>query len=361
MKLSNQNVLIMAGGTGGHVFPALALAKKLAEKGYTIHWLGVENAIEARLVPAAGIPIHYIPVKSLRGKGLKRWFSLPFNLIRAVYCSIKVIKQLKPKLIIGMGGFVSGPGAIASKILGLPLVIHEQNAIAGMTNRYLAKIANQVLCAFPGAFPASKKVLITGNPVREEIVKLGLSSCSEPNDPLHLLIIGGSLGAAVFNEVIPEALALLPQEQRPVVWQQTGEKTFALAQDQYVKYQVKAKIAPFIDNMAEAYAWADIVICRAGAMTVAELAVAGKPAILVPLPYAVDDHQRYNAKYLADHEAAILRLQTEFSAQSLAELLQYYSNNKQDLKRMAMKAKELGQANACNVVADACIKVMEKE
>ncbi|MDO8953786.1 MAG: undecaprenyldiphospho-muramoylpentapeptide beta-N-acetylglucosaminyltransferase [Gammaproteobacteria bacterium] len=352
-------VLIMAGGTGGHVFPALALAKKLRELGLEVHWLGVDKAIEARLVPAAGIPIHYIPIQSLRGKGIKRWLTMPFTLARAVYCSIKVIRKLKPKLVIGMGGFVSGPGALAAKMLGIPLVIHEQNALAGMTNRYLGKIADRVLCAFPGAFPVSKKMQVTGNPVRDDLIALRHKPISDQG-PLHVLVIGGSLGAVVFNEVIPKALALMPKENRPLVWQQTGEKTFQFATEQYANSQVEAKVVAFIDNMAEAYAWADMVVCRAGAMTVSELAVVGIPAILVPLPYAVDDHQRYNAKYLSDNKAAILLLQSEFSAQSLASLLQFYSINRQELKEMAVCARGLAHADATGVVAKACIDLMEK-
>ncbi|MDF2940099.1 MAG: UDP-N-acetylglucosamine--N-acetylmuramyl-(pentapeptide) pyrophosphoryl-undecaprenol [Gammaproteobacteria bacterium] len=352
------SVLIMAGGTGGHVFPALALAKKLKEQGFSVHWLGTQAGIESRLVPQHGFPIHYIPIHGLRGKGLLRWAAAPFKLLNAIFYSLKVLKKIKPQLVVGMGGFASGPGGIAAKILRVPLVIHEQNAIAGMTNRCLAKVADRVLCAFPGAFPASKKLIVTGNPVREEIINLAQV---EHEGPLRVLVVGGSLGASVFNEIFPKALALIPKVNRPMVWHQTGEKTFSLAQEYYAKEQVEAKITAFIDNMAEAYSWADMIVCRSGAMTVSELAAAGKASILIPLPHAVDDHQRYNAKYLADKGAAELKCQSELTPTMLAELLNKYSNNRQEIQKMAAIAKSLGLPNASNAVKNACIELMNGE
>ena len=322
-----RRALIMAGGTGGHVIPALSLAKGLAAQGVNIEWLGSPRGIENRLVPEAGIFLHRIDIAGLRGNGAAGWLAAPWRLARAVIQARRVIKSFDPQLVVGLGGFASGPGGLAAWLSRRPLIIHEQNAMAGMTNQVLARLAARVYSAFPGAFKKAGKeheAIIIGNPVRGEIAALG-ERPRLPNDMqgrrLRVLVVGGSLGAMAFNQRLPDAFALLPEAARPEIRHQAGRDREIAARENYAAAAVEARVSAFIDDMAEAYDWADLVICRAGALTVAELSAAAKPAVLIPFPHAVDDHQTLNARHLVDAGAARLIPQNTLSAASLAETL----------------------------------------
>ncbi len=354
-----KKVLIMAGGTGGHVFPGLAVAKMLQEDGVEVHWLGTQKGLESRLVPEAGIPLHFISIHGLRGKGIKDVVLAPFRLTQAIFQSLKIIHQLKPDVVLGMGGFVSGPGGISSWLLGRPLVVHEQNAKVGLTNKWLAKIAKKVLEGFPGTFSPTNKIITTGNPVRDAIANI-----LPPNNrfdgrekPLRLLVVGGSLGAVAINELVPQALHLLNENERPVVRHQTGEKNFDITVKNYQAAQVTAEITPFIADMELAYQWADIVLCRAGALTVAELCAAGVGAILIPYPYAVDDHQTANANYLVKNNAALLVQQSALTAEGLAAILRDFTASPQKRIAMATAAYQLRKVDATNRVLEICGEV----
>lgn len=313
----NPHVVVTAGGTGGHVFPALAVAEELRRRGIGVSWIGTRSGLESRLVPAANIEIDWIEVSGLRGNGLRGWLRAPITLLKALRQASRVLTSRTPVAVLGMGGFVTGPVGVAAWLRGVPVLIHEQNAVAGLTNRLLARIARRVLEAFPNSFPPGLgKTVHTGNPIRREIAALSAhpdpaARLAERDVGTRLLVIGGSLGALALNENVPKALGLVPTAVRPVVRHQAGEKTLATAQKAYQDAGVDAEVTAFIDDMAEAYAWADFAICRAGAMTVAELAAAGLPAILVPFPHAVDDHQTANARYLSDAGAAVLCPQFE--------------------------------------------------
>lgn len=354
-----KRLLIMAGGTGGHVFPALATADVLREQGVHVEWLGTEKGIEARVVPAANITLNTIAVTGLRGKGIASFLSAPFNLIRAIWQAHQVIKRVKPDAVLGMGGFASGPGGLAAWLHRIPVVIHEQNALPGMTNRILSRIAKKVLQAFPGAFPKLKVEHTIGNPVRGPI--LGLSEpdirFEDREGPIRLLVVGGSLGAQAINRLLPEVLSEMPVESRPVVWHQTGRTHFEATTEIYNQRNVEAKVVPFIDQMDEAFAWADLVLCRSGALTVSELAIAGVGSILVPFPYAVDDHQTANAQFLVAADAARLVQQSELSSDRLKTLLNEL-NQRDVLLAMAKKARSQGQPLAGEKLAVACLEVM---
>jgi UDP-N-acetylglucosamine--N-acetylmuramyl-(pentapeptide) pyrophosphoryl-undecaprenol N-acetylglucosamine transferase len=293
-------VLIVAGGTGGHVFPALAVASALRERGVEVTWLGTRRGMEAKRVPEAGFPLDWVEVRGLRGKGVVGWLLAPFRLLRALIQALAVMRRRAPDVVLGMGGFVSGPGGLAARLSGRPLVIHEQNAIPGLTNRLLSRLAGRVLVGFPGTFPGRERH--TGNPVRAAIARLPepAARLAGRSGPMRLLVLGGSQGALGLNRVVPEALAELSPEARPEVWHQAGERHVALAQEEYGQAGVEGRVVAFIDDMSVAYAWADLVLCRAGALTIAELAAAGVGALLVPYPHAVDDHQSANAAFLAD-------------------------------------------------------------
>ena len=325
--------LIMAGGTGGHVFPALATAEKLKEQGVHVEWLGSKHGIEGELVPAANIKLHSIDVKGLRGKGKLSLLLAPFKLLFALYQAIKVLLKVKPNVVLGMGGFASGPGGLAAWILRKPLVIHEQNAVAGMTNKALSRFSKNVLEAFVDAFPASVSTTSVGNPVRGSILQMPepQERYADRTGKIRLLVVGGSLGAKAINELLPEVLAELTPEQRPDVWHQTGKRNIEATLARYAEFKLAdCKVVPFIDAMDEAYAWADIVLCRSGALTVSELSIAGVPAILVPFPFAVDDHQTKNARYLADENAAVLIQQNELNKASLTSLLTEQLNQREN-------------------------------
>ncbi|MCP8900244.1 undecaprenyldiphospho-muramoylpentapeptide beta-N-acetylglucosaminyltransferase [Gilvimarinus xylanilyticus] len=345
-------LLIMAGGTGGHVFPALAVASELQQRGHEITWLGTRRGIEARLVPEAGIAIDYINVEGVRGKGALGKLKAPFLITQAVVQALGVLRRSKPDLVIGFGGFASGPGGLAAKLLGIPLLIHEQNAVAGSTNKILAKMARRVLTGFDRVFPQGEWV---GNPVRETIRELPEPAerfNARGDEPIRLLVLGGSLGALAINEMLPRALALIPEQSRPQVRHQCGEKHQQLTASAYVGNQVQAKVEPFIGDMAGAYQWADFVICRAGALTVAELAAAGVGALLVPLPSAIDDHQTHNAAVLASAGAGISVPQRDLTPEHLAQLLQQKFSQREQLLALAQQARRVHRGDAAAKVAD---------
>ncbi len=384
-------VLVMAGGTGGHIFPALAVADILKQQGAVIEWLGTRKGMEARLVPEHNYPVNYIDIGGLRGKGLKTLFLMPFKLLKALFQTLGVYHRIKPDVVLGMGGFVTGPGGLVAWILGKPLVVHEQNAIAGLTNKLLSKLAKKVFAAFPGAFKPDRKVSVCGNPVRKEIVAIEApeqrlkKNWAQGSDILNILVVGGSLGAMALNETIPEALKIIKQEliQEQLVQEkeipeksnfkginikhQCGEKNMETT---LAAYQVLDKVSdkkdqkqdvinyevmPFINNMAESYAGADIIICRSGALTISEIAAAGLASILVPFPYAVDDHQTANAVFLADKKAAILIQQNKLDKNILAELLMNLTKEK--IMTMSVKSRELSISNAAELVAQECLSL----
>lgn len=345
-------ILVMAGGTGGHVFPALAVADELRARGAEVTWLGTRQGLEAELVPRAGIPIDYIQVSGLRGKGMLRWLAAPFKLSVALLQGCKIMRRIHPSAVLGMGGFVAGPGGLAAWLMRRPLLIHEQNARAGLTNRLLQPLAASVMEAFPNTFKRNRnKLLHTGNPLRQEF--LNAQPKGEHAGPLRLLVVGGSLGAAHFNAVVPAALAEMQLTTRPEIWHQAGKNNIDAARMAYRDAEVEARVESFIDDMAAAYQWADVVLCRAGAMTVSELAALGVPAILVPYPFAVDDHQTANAHYLSDRQAAVLVPQTQLTAQSLATLLGELTPAR--LRHMAAAARRLALPDATRKVVDECL------
>ncbi len=354
-------MVIMAGGTGGHVFPALAVARELAEQGVEISWLGTQRGLEAELVPQAGIAIDFITIGGLRGKGLLGWLLAPLRLTRAVAQAIAVLRQRRPAAVLGMGGFAAGPGGIGARLLGLPLLVHEQNAIAGLTNRVLSRVARVVMQAFPGAFGERATLRTTGNPVRREITTLPppASRFADRSGPLQLLVVGGSLGARALNQVVPAALAQLPAAIRPQVLHQCGQRHLAAATEGYQAAGVAAQVVPFIDDMAAAYAAADLVICRAGALTVSELACVGAASLLVPFPFAVDDHQSANGRFLAAAGAAELiqeqALDSARLAHFLTELCADPVAGRTRLLAMAEAARALARPEAAREVAAICL------
>lgn len=356
----NRPILIMAGGTGGHIYPALAVANCLRERGISLLWLGTKTGLEAKIVPEHGYQLLTIDIGGLRGKGIVRWLTAPLSIIMAVLQSIFVLIKQKPAAVLGMGGFASGPGGIAAWLMHIPLCIHEQNAIAGMTNKILAPLARVVMQAFPNTFTPSRNAKVTGNPVREEIIKLATPEQryqSRADDSLRILVVGGSLGAKALNEVVPDALALFGDDMNFQLKHQTGDRHLDSTKALYQSANIAVEPQAYIEDMAAAYAWADLVLCRAGAMTVTEIAAAGVAAIFVPFPYAVDDHQTVNALYLSGEGAAILLQETELNGQSLAKLFRDFSLNKSNLLKMASTARSLSKPEATNQVANLCMEV----
>jgi UDP-N-acetylglucosamine--N-acetylmuramyl-(pentapeptide) pyrophosphoryl-undecaprenol N-acetylglucosamine transferase len=349
-------VLIMAGGTGGHVFPGLAVAKRLLAENVEVHWLGTQQGLEAKLVPDAGIPLHFISISGIRGKGIKNLLTAGPRLLIAVTQAARLIRKLKPDLILGMGGFASGPGGIASWLLGYPLVIHEQNAKPGTTNKWLAKVAKKILEGFPNTFLKRENVMTVGNPVRSEIIEIAVPKRGN-KARFALLVVGGSLGASAINTLLPQALALLPESMRPEIYHQTGEKHYADTIAAYQQAKVSAKIVPFIKEMHEAYAWADIVLCRSGALTIAELCAAGLGAVLVPFPHAIDDHQTANANFMAKQNAALLVQQSALTADKLADILQEFIQSPERCQVMAEAAYQLRMVDATDKVLSICKEV----
>lgn len=351
-------VLIMAGGTGGHVFPALAVADALQQRSVAVNWMGTAQGIEARLVSEAGIQLHTISVKGLRRNGLKGWILAPVQLIKAVLEARRVLKLFQPDVVIGLGGFASGPGGVAAWLSGIPLLIHEQNAVAGLTNRLLAPLAKHILLGFRDSLSGKTKGMWVGNPVRREIEALPTPAHRYRNTVTpKLLVLGGSLGAQSLNQVIPQAIALLDEAQRPKILHQCGEKHVAACQAAYCDAQVAATVIPFIKDMTEVYANADLIICRAGALTVAEVAAAGVASILVPFPHAVDDHQTLNAKVLCDAGAAILIADQDLDANRLALEIQTLFKNRPKLLEMATLAREQAKVGSAEQIADLCLAV----
>lgn len=360
-SMIKQRILMMAGGTGGHVFPALAVADRLRSQGWEIYWLGTKAGLEATIVPKANIPIYYIDIKGLRKNGLIGWCLAPFRLLLALFQSLKMIHQLKPDVVLGMGGFICGPGGVAAWLLRCPLIIHEQNAIAGLTNHALSYLAARVLEAFPGTFHAKAKAVYTGNPIREMLLAVTEPSIrfKEHKAPLHLLVVGGSQGAVALNEICPAALQKLPLDKRPMVWHQTGSKNDALEKTK-AAYKLAGidsetvRIDPFIEDMATAYAWADLVLCRSGALTVTELATVGVGSILVPYPFAVDDHQTANGRFLENVGAAKIIDQSQLSSEKLSELFIELFADRDRLLKMAEAAYQVAKRNAVGEVANYC-------
>jgi len=354
--MADATVLIMAGGTGGHVFPALAAADVLIRNGVDVQWLGTRRGIEADLVPKAGIPLHFIEVSGLRGKRLRDQLLAPFRLARALWQAARLIRRLQPACVLGLGGFASGPGGVAAWLLRKPLLIHEQNAVAGTTNRLLSFIARQVLLGYPKAL-GGPKVRFIGNPVRRAIADLPPPEqrWADRVGGLRLLVLGGSLGAKPINDALPDAIAAMPPALRPEIWHQTGREHAQQVAEAYRERHLTARVVPFIDDMAAAYGWADLVLCRAGALTVAELAAAGVGAILVPLPHAIDDHQTHNARWLTDHRAGLLIWQNELN-ERLAPQLSELAAQPQQLLAWARAARELARPDAAEQLALACVQ-----
>ncbi len=354
------SVLIMAGGTGGHVFPALAVARQLEREGATVVWLGTPDSFESRLIADTGIPFHEVPVRALRGKGWMGWMKAPFALTRALVSALLALRQLSPDLVLGMGGYATGPGGVAARLLGKPLVIHEQNAVPGLTNRLLARIATRVLEAFPCSFPASRRARHTGNPVRDEVLQLAAPEqrLSGRGGPLRLLVLGGSQGARVLNEVVPSAIVGLADTSIVQVRHQTGRAHLEDTVRRYRRAGIVAETAAFIEDIAGAYGWADLVVCRAGALTISELAVAGVASVLVPFPHAVDDHQTRNGLYLVNAQAAVLIPQSDLDATRLGALLAEFHGARGRLLRMAVAARRLGIPTATRQVSDCCLELV---
>ncbi len=351
MTMAGRSILVMAGGTGGHIFPGLAVAECLRKQGWSVSWMGNPSGMEYRLVPAKGFIFEDVQFGGLRGKGILTKLLMPFRLVRAMMQSWKILRRLKPSVVLGMGGYITFPGGLVSYLMGRPLVLHEANSVAGSANRVLARFATRVLTGFPRTLEHGQWV---GNPIRESVE--GLGDCKTRyamrQGPLHLLVVGGSLGAAALNAVVPEALALLPADQRPNVMHQTGEQHLEAVTKKYQQLDVHAELKPFIEDMAAAYAHADLVICRAGAMTVSEISAAGVAACFVPFPYAIDDHQTANARFLSDAKAAILMPQAELDAAALANLI--LGLRREDLAEIAVKAQVLAKFRATEEVASIC-------
>jgi len=358
--VNKQLVLICAGGTGGHIIPALSIAKNLMQQGYTVHWLGSRHGLEAQLVPKVNIEISYISISGLRGKGWLTWLAAPYNLIVALTQALKIIMRLQPSIVIGMGGFVAGPAGLAAWLLRKRLIIHEQNAIPGTTNRILSRIATKVLTGFPESFKnISKKANIyyTGNPVRDI-----LTTIAEPRDrfinrrhkKLKLLVIGGSRGARILNQCVPVASSKCMRDKIEI-WHQAGQNNVEDTKALYQQYNVDARVEAFIEDMQAAYTWADLVVCRAGALTISELAAVGIGSILVPFRGAVDNHQLYNAKYLADKGAAIIVTEDVFTPEKLAGLLDYFIERRERLTVMANLAHQQTVPLALENVVTHCL------
>lgn len=353
-----QPIMILAGGTGGHVFPALAVAKELREHGVPVVWVGTDRGIEAKVVPNAGFELIKMSVQGLRGKGIAQYLRAPFIIARALWESLQILRQYKPKVLLGMGGFVSGPCALMGFIIRKPIIIHEQNAVVGLTNRILAPISKIMFTGFP-LKEIRKNAKFIGNPVRKELLNVegpeGRFATHKGNK--RILIIGGSQGSAALNAVVPAAVNLLRDLVGIDVWHQTGQSALNEVKDHYEKDQVSAKVSAFIDDIDQAYAWADLVICRSGAMTLAELATVGVGSILVPYPYAVDDHQTANAETLVAADAAYLISEKELKAENLANLLQKLLSDHTKLIAMACAAKRSADNQASKVVAQACMQL----
>ncbi len=344
----------MAGGTGGHIFPGLAVAEKLRENGWEVTWMGAPNSMEEKLVVPKGFRFRQVDFSGVRGKGIKTLLGLPFKIMRALSQSKSIISEVNPSVVIGFGGYISFPGGFMSKVSGTKLVLHEQNSVAGMSNKLLSKIADKIFLAYPNALEKGEWI---GNPLRQEFLKEDNPDVrfSNRKGSLKLLVVGGSLGAVALNAVVPKALALIEEENRPLVIHQSGEKQIGKLTKNYEESGVKAELTPFIDNTAKAFADADIIVCRAGASTVTEIASIGAAAVFVPFPHAVDDHQTFNAKFLVDNGGGILIQEKELTPENLAEIIRGISREK--LLELANKAYEKRKTEAVNLMVSYCEKI----
>jgi UDP-N-acetylglucosamine--N-acetylmuramyl-(pentapeptide) pyrophosphoryl-undecaprenol N-acetylglucosamine transferase len=349
----SKTIMVMAGGTGGHIFPALAVAHQLRDAGWRVVWLGNPEGMEAKLVPQHGFEMVNLKFAALRGKGLVRKLLLPLNLLRGFWQALKAIRQVKPNVVLGMGGYITFPGGMMAALTGVPLVLHEQNSVAGLANKVLAGVADRILTGFPEVF---KKGAWIGNPVRPEIAKIAppAERLAERSGALHVLVIGGSLGAQALNDMVPQGMALLGESDQPQIVHQAGEKHLDALKANYAAVGVQAHCVSFIEDMAGAYEWADLVICRAGALTIAELAAAGVASILVPFPHAVDDHQTGNAKFLVHAGGAFLLPQSDLTPEAIA-LIRNYSRGQ--LLEMSEKARSLAKPDATEAVATLCAEI----
>ena len=344
-------VLVMAGGTGGHIFPGLAVAEALRERGWRVHWLGAPDSMESRLVPPRGFALETIDFGGVRGKGITTLVLLPLRLQRAFWQALQVVRRVQPDVLVGLGGYITFPGGMMGTLLGKPMVLHEQNSVAGMANKILAGIADRVFTAFPNVM---KKAQWVGNPLRTAFLNQPSPEArfAERRGPLRLLVVGGSLGAKALNDTVPLALALLPEDERPIVLHQSGEKQIEALRVNYEAAGARAELTPFIDNTAQAFADADLIVCRAGASTVTEIAAVGAAALFVPFPSAVDDHQTSNARFLVDAGAAWLVPQPEFTPEALARTLR--TVQREQLQEMAVKAKQMQKTDAVAAMVAAC-------
>ncbi len=357
--MSARPILVMAGGTGGHVYPALAVARALQKESQEVVWLGTHRGLESRVVPEAGIDIEWISITGVRHKGVLALLVAPIQMAWAFAQALVVIIRRRPAAVLGMGGFVSGPGGVSAWLTGLPLVIHEQNAAAGLTNRLLARLARVVLQAFPGSFNALADVETVGNPVREDIAAVPEPGTRYPGreGPLRLLVLGGSQGALALNKTVPAALALLAEDIRPVVRHQCGERTAGAARAAYDGSGIDVELTTFIDDMASAYAWADLVVCRAGALTVAELCAVGLPALFIPYPSAVDDHQTANAQAMTVAGAAAIIQESDMTARSLSDLLKNWLCERSELQSRAARARALSKPDSLRRISSICLEL----
>ena len=349
--MSQKTALIMAGGTGGHIFPGLAVAEELRARGWRVHWLGAPGSMESRIVPQHGFPLELIDFSGVRGKGLATLALLPLRLLRAFWQALQVVRRVKPDVVVGLGGYITFPGGMMGVLCGKPLVLHEQNSVAGMANKVLAGVADRVFTAFPGVL---KKAQWVGNPLRAAFTRQAAPSerFVGRTGPLRLLVVGGSLGAQALNDIVPRALALIPAENRPVVTHQSGATQIDTLRANYQAAGVQAELTPFIDDTASAFAAADIIVCRAGASTVTEIAAVGAAAIFVPFPFAVDDHQTTNARFLVGAGGGWLVQQSDLTPEGLAKML--LNSERTALVDIAEKAKNMQKINATREVVAAC-------
>jgi len=351
MTARQKTALVMAGGTGGHIFPGLAVAQELRARGWDVHWLGTPGSMESRIVPPQGFAFEPIDFSGVRGKGLVTLALLPLRLLRAFWQSIGVVRRVKPDVVIGLGGYVTFPGGMMAVLLGKPLVLHEQNSVAGLVNKVLAGVADRVFTAFPNVL---KKSVWVGNPLRMPFTQQAgpQERFAGRTGPLRLLVVGGSLGAKALNDIVPQALGLLPADQRPVVTHQSGAAQIEALRANYAAAGVEATLTPFIDDTATAFAEADVIVCRAGASTVTEIAAVGAAAVFVPFPFAVDDHQTTNAQFLVEHGGGWLVQQRDLTPEWLAEMLQ--KTERTTLMERALEAKSMQKTQATREVVTAC-------
>ncbi|MFV9988707.1 MAG: undecaprenyldiphospho-muramoylpentapeptide beta-N-acetylglucosaminyltransferase [Coxiella endosymbiont of Dermacentor nuttalli] len=354
-----KRILIIAGGTGGHIFPALAVARALRQQDIEIHWLGTASGLEKKLV-SPEFPLRFIQMKALRGKGLVQKFFIPFRLMRAIFQSYRVIQRVKPKVILGMGGYVAGPVGFAAWLTRTPIVIHEQNAVAGLTNRILAKMARSILQAFPNAFIDKKNVKTIGNPIRIELVNTPLPRVRLINrkGPLRVLVLGGSQGARPINQKMVTTLRNYPYSQELIIWHQTGQSDFKWLKEVYKTLPLETRVDAFIDDIAEAYTWTDLIVCRSGALTVSEIAAVGIASILIPYPYAADDHQFHNGRFLEKAGAAIIIPEKSLTEKGLIHYFEQFARDRQRLLTMAECARSLSELTAVQSVMNECKKIL---